>query len=308
MGDSFASGEGTGDYYPGTDTGADTCHRSPHAYGPQVAQTNGLDLTFVACSGAATWDIVHPNQSDPEPAQISQLSSDTKLVTLTVGGNDVGFTQVLGACLHGTGIPNFDKNANGTDYGYGCKGNLKLRAVVTTRERALGGGAGASAPGPVTRSIVALKNVLGQIHAAAPSAKITVVGYPKLFGTSKSNYFTKKYSPAPGASVSGSFCDVGNTPGVWSVQYEDALWMDSETQNVNAILAKSVSDAGRAGNFSAVFADPTPVFDGHSFCGGKSNWINPIHLDGSTPWSGSFHPTIDGQSAYAQLLTPTVTG
>ena len=92
LGDSYSSGEGTGNYLPGTDDPSlfDTCHRSPHAYGPLLDTERRLgSIVFAACSGAVTDDMYVANLSNPnEPPQFSRLSSSTKIVTLTIGGND----------------------------------------------------------------------------------------------------------------------------------------------------------------------------------------------------------------------------
>src|SRR5215475_7439102 len=67
LGDSYSSGVGTRVYYnDGT-----SCQRSPDAYAPQVAAAKGYALTFVACSGAKTSDVIS-NQLGP-------LSSTTSL-------------------------------------------------------------------------------------------------------------------------------------------------------------------------------------------------------------------------------------
>src|SRR3954468_17602736 len=58
LGDSYSSGEGNRGYVPPTDTPANKCHRSPHAYGVRLQHdvpTLGR-LVFHACSGAVTDD------------------------------------------------------------------------------------------------------------------------------------------------------------------------------------------------------------------------------------------------------------
>ncbi len=50
---------------------------------------------FVACAGATTTSLV-------SGGQLTALDADTELVTLTIGGNDIGWSSVVGACLVGT--------------------------------------------------------------------------------------------------------------------------------------------------------------------------------------------------------------
>jgi len=106
LGDSYSAGEGTFDYLKGTDTGANSCHRSSSTY------TEGLyaDRYVIACSGAVTNDVLNANSGsrDPNrprqslPAQIDQLSALKKPVDaafLTIGGDDVGFRDIILACV-----------------------------------------------------------------------------------------------------------------------------------------------------------------------------------------------------------------
>ncbi|HET8884491.1 MAG TPA: SGNH/GDSL hydrolase family protein [Candidatus Saccharimonadales bacterium] len=111
MGDSYSSGEGVEAFIVGTDVAdVNGCHRSQHAY-PKVLAENtaysswGLELTdFVACSGATMNDVRGIEEGDSagswnEPAQIASLTEDTDVVTLTIGGNDIGFKNYLMACI-----------------------------------------------------------------------------------------------------------------------------------------------------------------------------------------------------------------
>ena len=67
-----------------------SCKRSPDAYGPKIAAARGYALSFQACSGAKTTDV--------NSKQLGTLSSSTALVTITIGGNDAGFSEVLISC------------------------------------------------------------------------------------------------------------------------------------------------------------------------------------------------------------------
>lgn len=86
LGDSYSSGVGTRVFY--AESGS--CKRSPEAYGPKVAAAKGYTLSFQACSGAKTTDV--------NEKQLGTLSSSTALVTITIGGNDAGFSNVIINC------------------------------------------------------------------------------------------------------------------------------------------------------------------------------------------------------------------
>lgn len=105
MGDSFSSGEGVEPFLPGTDEDTvNECHRSEDAYPMLLDEdpTSDLNLTaFVACSGATTWDISHEGQWS-ESRQDSALSDSTDIVTVSIGGNDVAFSDYIFACIVAT--------------------------------------------------------------------------------------------------------------------------------------------------------------------------------------------------------------
>lgn len=92
LGDSYSSGVGAGDYIDSSGS----CDRSTNAYSALWASAHSPDsYTSVACSGATTSSVT----SD----QLSALSDATSLVSITVGGNDVGFSTIMETCvLHGT--------------------------------------------------------------------------------------------------------------------------------------------------------------------------------------------------------------
>lgn len=96
MGSSFAAGPGvteTVDLLP------NRCVRSTDNYAQQLARSLNLSLTDVACSGATTEHIL--GRWDELPAQIDAATSDTRLVTITIGGNDVSFVRnmIAFACV-----------------------------------------------------------------------------------------------------------------------------------------------------------------------------------------------------------------
>jgi lysophospholipase L1-like esterase len=92
MGSSFAAGPGVG---TPADQPPTRCARSAQNYAHLTAQRLGLTLVDVSCSGATT---AHITGSWKElPPQIDAVTRDTALVTMTIGGNDVGYIGNLGA-------------------------------------------------------------------------------------------------------------------------------------------------------------------------------------------------------------------
>ncbi|WP_432478065.1 SGNH/GDSL hydrolase family protein [Nocardioides sp. GXQ0305] len=139
LGDSYSSGTGTRDYIAdGTD-----CQRSTSAYPSLIASARGYALDFRACSGARVADVTR--------AQLSALSAATSYVTVSVGGNDAGFADVLTECA--------------TPWWAGdCDGAID--------------GAQAFVAGTLPGR---LSTLYGQIRDAAPNAQVVVVGYPRIF-------------------------------------------------------------------------------------------------------------------------------
>jgi lysophospholipase L1-like esterase len=84
QGDSYASGTGTAEYY---DAG---CQRSNHSYAKKLTDKRGLMLSHVACSGARIPDV--------RANQLGALNEETDLVTISIGGNDAGFSRVITEC------------------------------------------------------------------------------------------------------------------------------------------------------------------------------------------------------------------
>jgi PKD repeat protein/lysophospholipase L1-like esterase len=99
MGDSYQSGVGTNEYYE--DSGA--CQRSPYAYAPLLAVNGAVAnrLQFIACSGATTHDLYDGRGGEPPQmdALAGEAGKDVALVTLGIGGNDLGFGPTLQNCI-----------------------------------------------------------------------------------------------------------------------------------------------------------------------------------------------------------------
>jgi hypothetical protein len=134
LGDSYASGAGAGSYVDGS------CRRSSNAY-PALRGKDFPSFRFVACSGATTKSL---------KSQFKALTPATTLVTITIGGNDLGFVDVMTTCTL-----NGDRS---------CEKRVgKARAFARDQ-----------LPARLDATYATIKD-------AAPSAELVVLGYPRLF-------------------------------------------------------------------------------------------------------------------------------
>ncbi|MFJ6572875.1 SGNH/GDSL hydrolase family protein [Streptomyces sp. NPDC091292] len=139
LGDSYSSGVGAGAY----DSSSGDCKRTPRAYPALWAAAHSpSSFNFTACSGARTGDVL-ANQMGP-------LGSNTGLVSISVGGNDAGFSDVMTTCV---------LNSEAT-----CLARINTARTYVSN----------TLPG-------LLDNVYSTISAKAPAAHVVVVGYPRFY-------------------------------------------------------------------------------------------------------------------------------
>jgi hypothetical protein len=146
LGDSYAAGSGAGDYYGSSGS----CYRSANAASALWAAANDpASYVSEACYGATTASVIS--------GQLSALSSATTLVSVTIGGDDVGFHSVMETC-----VIDFFSTSD-------C-----VHAVNVAEAEAQ-----AVLPGR-------LDTLLADIRADAPGARVVVVGYPEFYDLSAS--------------------------------------------------------------------------------------------------------------------------
>ncbi|WP_203906187.1 GDSL-type esterase/lipase family protein [Rhizocola hellebori] len=284
LGDSYSSGEGTFIYHPDSDSAElpSKCHRSPQAYGPLLADAVNLGgFTFGACSGAVTDDLYVANPDNPhEPAQLDRITSDTEIVTMTIGGNDVGFKQVLESCISRT----LGEDNSGCAYELGLEVDERIAALAwqTTSES-------------TERPIHPLTSIFADIHSRAPDAHIYIAGYPRLFGT-----LTDGYEQAE--TPSGYKCVVATIGPITAwVDHADAQWLNAKADALNYIINAAVTQA-QAQQIPVTYVDPAP-FAGHGHCDTFDPWIHAVKLDPQlNPRPESFHPTVTGFQEYKAMF------
>jgi lysophospholipase L1-like esterase len=219
LGDSYASGYGVPPY------GA--CGRSQSAYAVQLDGRHRIRLDdFVACAGATTVSLV-------TGGQLAALDGDTDLVTLTIGGNDIGWSSAVTACLGGTDAQ--------------CAGAVALVDARSTGQLP-----------------ALLDTVYSQVAAAAPNARVVVVGYPRLF------------SPEDGAYLAASPAELGA--------------LNAAADTLDTVIAAAADRAG----FQLV--DVRKRFNGHG-----ANSPDPWILGPADP--AAFHPTAEGYEAYTAAVS-----
>ncbi|MFT4200583.1 SGNH/GDSL hydrolase family protein [Gordonia sp. (in: high G+C Gram-positive bacteria)] len=150
LGDSAAAGP----LISPQDRSAPGCLRSERNYPAVVAARLGLHLVDATCSSAKSQDVYRTQQrttSGAMPVQTSKLSARTKLVTLTVGLNDVGAFPIALSCVDLPGSKPCSQR-----YKQGGRDGLMARI---------------DGHGPKWG------RMLDAIHRSAPNAKVAVVGY-----------------------------------------------------------------------------------------------------------------------------------
>ena len=154
LGDSYTSGP----LIPNQSLDPLGCLRSDHDYPHLVAPATGL-ATFrdVSCSGADTDDMFNQQgvTPGPNPPQLNALDTGTRLVTLGIGGNDIGFSGIIQDCV--TLWP----------FGSPCRDRFVTGGVDQLSARIA-----AAAP--------KVAAVLDAIHARSSQARVLVVGYPAI--------------------------------------------------------------------------------------------------------------------------------
>jgi len=148
MGSSFAAGPGIPDYYEATPA---PCYRSTQNYAHQLAARLELALVDVSCSGATTAHLTGPRGAIPP--QLDALTPDTKLVTITIGGNDLGYIGGLSAA-----------SCAGLQKETGVDGNCSPPAAF---------------PAELTFNNLALRmdEIAKEVRHRAPNAKLVFVDY-----------------------------------------------------------------------------------------------------------------------------------
>ena len=132
------------------------CLKSNNNYANLTARNLGITLKDASCSGAETEDMTSPQDVDPDgpnPPQFDSLTKQTRIVTLQIGGNDIGFTSIGRDCASATsneGTPCQDR------YVHDGRDEISERIQATAPKVAA---------------------VIQGIHQRSPKARVFVVNY-----------------------------------------------------------------------------------------------------------------------------------
>ncbi|WP_051795863.1 SGNH/GDSL hydrolase family protein [Streptomyces sp. NRRL S-87] len=308
MGDSYSSGEGSSapggkDFFPETDfydkvndKAWNSCHRSKIAWSRQATlpgQTAPvgtladnfdakLDYHFVACSGARTYNITGSGQNSEVPqVEAGYLDNNTTLVTISVGGNDARFTDIVTKCVMPT-LTNCNANSIGN--------------IDPTNGKSLPGETGPMqdwAPKWLHDGVrPQIVKVLNAIHAKAGHAKVVLMGYPRLLSTEAGQAY-------PGTCV-------------LNMEKPEGEWLTKVADTLAAEMKGATQDAGTW----AVFSDPRDEFGNNTICGNPETVHNIVKTGLSKADNtgvlevgmASFHPKPAGARRYADSLEHTLQG
>ena len=152
LGSSFGAGPGI---FPREARSPLLCAQSQGNYAHLIARDRALSLVDRTCSGATTRHVLYGGQYF-QPAQIEAIGPQTRLVTVTIGGNDAHFAEnlVSAACT---------------------RRGLLFRMVVGCRvwpEAQVSAGLDAARTN--------LRLIAADVHRRAPQARLVFVGYFRL--------------------------------------------------------------------------------------------------------------------------------
>jgi lysophospholipase L1-like esterase len=150
-----------------------SCGRSSNNYPHIVAREFGLDLRDVSCSGATVNNILDTPQratrGDLRPPQLEAVGPETRLVTITAGGNDINYISTL--------------------YSYSCAADRTVVEALPIADTAVKARiiAGMCAPVDRTANQLALNGItrkleglISAVKQRAPHAKVVIVDYASI--------------------------------------------------------------------------------------------------------------------------------
>ncbi len=135
------------------------CLKSSSNYAHLAEGRLGLTLRDPSCSGAKTNHMTQPQgvTPGPNPPQFDQLGADTAIVTLGIGGNDIGFSGLAEDCFS-------PRSPTGTF----CKDMYTAGGTDQVSQR-------------IADTAPKVASVLQGIHQRSPAARVFVVNYPAIF-------------------------------------------------------------------------------------------------------------------------------
>jgi lysophospholipase L1-like esterase len=208
LGDSYTAGP----FIPDQAGSPAGCLRSTSDYPADVAATIGASsYANVSCSGATTADMTQPQSVTlgTNPPQFGALSSSTTLVTVGIGGNDIGFYNIVKTCAEESLLNPFGSPCKNH---YTAGGTDQLAQAIQNLAPKVG-------------------SVLQEIHALAPNAQVFLVGYPVILPNSGDGCW-------PLVPIS-----FGDVPYLRGVELELNAMLASEAGANNAVFVNTYADS-----------------------------------------------------------------
>ena len=149
LGDSFAAGP----LIPNQSLSPLGCLRSDNNFAHKAAAQLGYTLVDVSCSGAKSDHMLASQSTDAgtNPPQFNALTATTDTVSLQIGGNDIGFSEILQNCVT---VNPFD----------GCKDEYVVNGVDLISQR-------------IANTAPKIAAAIQGIHTRSPIARVFVVNY-----------------------------------------------------------------------------------------------------------------------------------
>lgn len=296
LGDSYTSGAGLTPYL----AGSNGCSRSPEAFPEDVAQMMpGAQLDFVACSGATISQITR------QVRDASASLANATLVTLSAGGNDVGFSKLSIACIGAVTSP----SSNDVRYLPFTGGPVACASSINSAARLLGARVhpkiGAlSTPAMVTASTLIspspfevrlLSLIQGVLESSVAGnggngAQVLVVSYPVLLA-----HRTNRACLVGGAPI--------DIPGEIALHPAFASVVARELISINSLVRRETASvvSTLARTQSRLTLVNAPSFAPLNCTTGSSSDLNGFSV--ATLRSGAvLHPTILGQQVLASAV------
>jgi lysophospholipase L1-like esterase len=292
LGDSFSSGIGLGASVNGAPA---FCERTVDNFPHTIATDLGMTLTDATCSGATTANVIAtPLKYGKEVAQpqSQKLTRYTDVVTISIGGNDLGFTDVTRSCvaLSATGPLLLSSDAT-------CK-SVYVKNGDDEMQKRLDG---VVVNGTSTRAS-GLDAAFADIRKKAPNAKVFVVGYPTIMPNASNipadGCFASKLS---GASLDTLFAD-----DIFPFTTIDTEYLNSVESALDRVTHEAATRAGFSyvSNFAGTAA--------HSACAPTAErWVNAVSVDRSSTNAlqldaSSLHPDKAGKNFMAKSVSTAI--
>lgn len=252
----------------------DGCVRTTRSYPEVIKRDLGplVHLTNVSCGDAKVANIADvgqfpigrhlpPLSEDPDypfaqvDPQLDRVSPDTDVITVGIGGNTLGFGEILTTCLA------LGKETG--DVGAPCRDHFTNDAGGDTIEQRL------------VELGAEYDQMLTDIHARAPHAKVITVGYPYVIPEDVTS------------------CIYGSLVGFGTVTHDDLRWLRPNVlEPLNTVIHNETVRHGDT------FVDIYTSGRGHSVCdkAGGNNWVDGIFSTLLPAEVGFVHPNAKGHA------------